>query len=103
MEPHTPTVSKPDALTAPAPTIADIVGVDREDEARALLEQVLAIYEESDPDIALIVRRRVLDLQSWDVIAAEVEMPASLAHAQFMQWAEEIRFYLTAQTERQTV
>ncbi len=101
MEPRTPTVSKPDALTAPAPTIADIVGADREVEARDLLEQLLVI--ETDPDIAHIVRRRLLDLQSWDVIAAEVEMPVGLAYQVFIQWAEEIRYLTRTQTERQIV
>jgi len=89
-------------MSAAIPTIADIVGADREAEARDLLEQLLAI--ETDPDIAHIVRRRVLDLQSWDVIAAEVEMPVGLTYRVFIQWAEEIRFYLThPQTERQPI
>lgn len=89
-----------DAMTATIPTIADLVGADREAEARDLLEQVLTIYDEFDPDVAHIVRRRILDLQHWDIIAAEVEMPVGLAYQVFTQWAEEIRFYLTrAQAE----
>jgi len=90
-------------MTAAIPTIADIVGADLEVEARRLLEQLLAI--ETDPDIAHIVRRRLLDLQSWDAIdAAEVEMPVGVAYRVFINWAEEIRLYLThTRTERQTV
>ncbi len=89
-------------MTATVPTIADIVGADREAEARELLEQMLAI--ETDPDVAHIVRRRVLDLQSWDIIAAEIEMPVDLAYQIFITWAKEIRSYIAhTQTDRQTV
>lgn len=89
-------------MTAVVPTIADLVGPGREAEARDLLEQLLAI--ETDPDVAHIVRRRVLDGQAWDIIAAEIEMPVSLAYRVFINWAEEMRFYLAdTRTERQTV
>jgi len=100
MEPHTPTVSKPDAVTAPAPTIADLVGADREVEARRLVELFIGVAEDDDdPGLASIIRRRLLERQSFDAIAAETGGDVAEVAATFFAWCEAVRGAMTLRQE----
>ncbi len=100
MEPHTPAVSTPDALTAPAPTIADMVGVDREAEARRLVELFIDVADDdNDPGLAFILRRRLLEGQSFDAIAAESGGDATEVAARFFSWCESVRGAMTLRQE----
>ena len=72
-------------------SIADIVGADREAEARALVEQFADIAEEDDdPILACIIRRHMLSGHSYATIATDTGWDADEIAARFLAWGKAV-------------